>query len=235
MPLSEQDLRDVLDRRSASPPTVTNRVELVQRRRRSARRRQAIAWGAALAMAAITAIPIAGHLGVSGVHPVSVRPTPTVSTVPHVTQTATIDGVSVRTDGPAVIKGSRPLTVTVTITNSTGSTWRGQIAVGIMEPNTGKNSNSPLMFPSPGQPAYIGLSMFLPDNTRSLDGVQDTTVITLGPGATRTVHLTMQRNSDTDNRHPIRGWIPYLTRQGTNDPHYPDPNTYSLISVDTAP
>ncbi len=149
------------------------------------------------------------------------------------THSATVDDLAITTQGSTVLTGSLPTTVTVTVTNHGAVAWTGTIGVGITEPNSMANGNSPSLTSAPGQPTVQGYGVLLPDAQRSIDGVLDTTVVTIAPGATRTWAFAVRAGSDLATRGMLTGWVPMVFPGATGAPSYPDPQSYPIVHAVT--
>jgi hypothetical protein len=198
--------------------------------------RAGVLTGTAVAVAAVlVASPVLRGGGSQDVAPVqpATSPTQVAPNGPRTTHTATVDDLSITTEGPVVIVGSQPTGVVMRVTNHGAEPWTGQLGVGLSESNSLANGNSPALYPASGQPTLQGYGVLLADNQNSIDGVLDQTAVTIAPGGTRRLEVVVRADSGLLTRDLLTGWVPVVVPGGLGAARYPDPSSYPLLHAVT--
>ncbi len=224
MPLTENELRDLLRDRSAATPATPDRVDAVRTRVAKQRRRELAAVSGALALVvaagALWAMP---RQSATPVDPASPSPSasPSISSTAKPVGTTTtktqIGGLDFVITGPAEITGTEPFDVTMVVTNLVIGEWTGTIAVGLAS-----DAEVPGMFEGgligaageavDGYPSNLGVT--LPDPGRQFSGVMPAASVTLGEIESKTWTVSVQRDPSVPAFGRVTGWLPMAQRDG---------------------
>lgn len=215
MPLTENELRDLLRERSAAAPTSPDRVGAVRTRVARQRRRELAVVSGALALVvaagALWALP--GQ---------SATPVPPASPSPSVpggefTTTAMIDGITASVTGPSVVDGVAPFDLTLRVDNpESGSVWRGRVAAGLLYDQLVPGYfDGDVLTSTDGSGVNLGATLPASVTTRAFGGVQMPDTVVLAPGDTRVWTFSVARNPAVAVPSGIRGWLAYLVADGT--------------------
>ena len=147
---------------------------------------------------------------------------------PAATGSATVDDIELQTSGPDVV-GTAPVVVTVTVTNTTATTWYGNVSVGVSRVMTVLGASDGLLFPAPGSLAQSSLGITTPDGGPQLDGVPPPPMV-LAAGASRVLSLALQRDPLIAADGPNHGWVPWLHTDGSKaGERSPDVAAFPLV------
>lgn len=217
MPLTENELRDLLHQRSAAAPASPDRVGAVRTRVAKQRRRELA--GVAAMMAVVVGAGVFWALPrntAAPVPPATSSPTPAPS-ADVFTTASEIGGLTTAVTGPSAITGTAPFEVTLKVTNDGNGTWKGTVAAGVVV-----DAEVPGLFEggvitaagdiSEGYPADLGVA--LPDLATQFNGVMPTDSLTLQPGESRTFTMSVKRSEAVPVVGTVRGWLPSVQPEG---------------------
>jgi hypothetical protein len=223
MPLTENELRDLLHERSASAPSAPDRVGAVRSRVAKQRRRELAGVAAVMAVVvgagAFWALP---RQTATPTPPATSSPTPSPSVSdgqPVITQGYGLLNTTVT--GPSAIDGTGPFEVTLQAANVTVEPWTGTIGIGVVV-----DAVVPGLYEggligvtdSSDASGYTNLGMTMQDPGKQFDGVLITDPVTLAPSESRTFTFTLARNPSARADSAVRGWFAYADQDGgTND------------------
>ncbi len=237
MPVSENELRDLLRERSASVPTTPELAHRVQDRVRRRRRLEAGAGIVSLVLVLVAAGLV--------VIPRREAASP-ASQVPTHRTTQVLGGtLVVTTEGPTEISGEQPFDVRLEIANTGSSTWSGRAAVGVVTGGTvpGVVGENPLVGPVDG----LDQGAEGPAATQGPAGIADPSnasqwyglavpSLSLAPGQDRTWTFRMKRYAGATVMTPVLGWLPWVDPGGAvAHVVYGDPAKAASIAVTPTP
>jgi hypothetical protein len=221
MPLTENELRDLLHERSAGAPASPDRVGAVRARVAKQRRRELA--GVAAAMAVVVGAGVLWALPrntAAPIPPSTSSPTPSVTEGPPVT-TKGYGLLNTTVTGPSAIDGTGTFDVTLEVANVTVEPWTGTLGIGVVvEPAVLGMFEGGLVTVADSSDAsgYTNLGMTMQDPAKQFDGVLLTDPVTLAPSEQRTFTITVQRNPSARVDGEVRGWFAYADQEGgTND------------------
>jgi hypothetical protein len=237
MPLTENELRDLLHQRSAAAPAAPDRVGAVRTRVAKQRRRELAAVSGALALVvvagALWAVPRNSAKPVDPASPSpSASPSSTGSVSGTVTTTADVGGLSTVVTGPQAVDGDAPFDVTLKATNISSSRWKGTLAAGLAS-----TAEAPGMFEGglitsaeDAVPNTSNLGSTMPDETSQFDGVIPENGVTLAVGESRTWTFKVRRDLSTPVVGPVTGWVAFADREGHDGAQPVDASTASALT-----
>lgn len=216
MPLTENELRDLLHQRSAGAPMPPDRVGAVRARVAKQRRRELVGVAAVLALVvgagALWALP---RTTATPVPPATSSPTPAPS-ADVVTTASEIGGLATSVTGPSTITGTAPFDLVLKATNTGTQEWTGMVAAGVVvDAEVPGMYEGGLITPTDAVDGYPGgLGVTLPDPQKQFNGVMPEAAVTLAPGETKTWTMSVQRSASVPVTGTVLGWLPSVQPDG---------------------
>ncbi|MGD9954432.1 MAG: hypothetical protein AB7O74_05115 [Candidatus Nanopelagicales bacterium] len=216
MPLTENELRDLLHQRSAGAPATPDRVGAVRARVAKQRRRELAAVSGALALVvAAGALWVLPRTTATPVPPATSSPTP-APTADEFTTVSEVGGLLTAVTGPFSISGTTPFDLTLKVTNDGDSEWTGMVAAGVVSdaevPGLYEGGLVAAVDPVDGYPGGLGVA--LPDAVKQFTGIMPAASVTLAPGESRTWTMSAQRSATVPVTGTVLGWLPSVQRDG---------------------
>lgn len=236
MPMTEDELRDLLRSRTQTAPAVAGLAERAEAAGR--RQRAGIRAGVAAALVAVLAVSAAIALPRGGTDVPPVGPTPTVSEGALVVE-QDLNGVRVRTSGPAVIEGEGPFTLTLQATNPGSQDWTGEVGVGLLREAVPAPAGFSLLIPDdpsvePGPDVLTGLTSELGDG-RTFEGASTVVSVRIDAGGTSTWTVQLRRNPEAAVIGTPIGWVGYVMPDDVVDSTAIDPVGDRGTALDITP
>ena len=251
MSWTTDDLRELMNERSAELPVAPDRV--AGARARARRHHWATAGGAGVAALAVVGATTLGAWWVRGdTETPAPRPAPVVTAPPptppapfdagRLIHTVRFHGLRITTNGPALVPPATPtvtatFAVIVTAQNLSTRRWTGRISVGVVGRTAERNGPfgmdpvSNHFFADPGdarQPPVIDESAALPGR-RLWQGAGPKTAWHIRPGASVRFVLRMGYSGNEAPKVRVAGWLPVLETK-VDSFAMPDPDHYRDIS-----
>lgn len=223
MPLTENELRDLLHERSAGAPASPDRVGAVRSRVAKQRRRELAAAAAVMAVVVgagvLWALP---RQTATLVPPATTSPTPSDTAVTGgvVITTSDVAGLSTTLSGPRAVSSTTPFMLDLEVTNPGAAAWTGSIGAGaVVEASVPGLYEGGIINPGAGvdPEEYSGFGATLDSPNQQLQGVILADTVTLAPGETRRWSFAVQRDAAYPVYGAVRGWAPYAHNDATDD------------------
>lgn len=223
MPLTENELRDLLHERSAGAPAALDRVGAVRSRVAKQRRREMAGVAGALAVVvaagALWALP---RQTATPVPPATSSPTPSDTEVigDAVVTISDVAGLETTLSGPLTVASTTPFTLELEVTNPGAEAWTGSIGAGaVVEASVPGLYEGGIINPTADVDAseVSGFGATLDSPNQQLQGVIVADTVTLAPGETRRWTFDVQRDSAYPVDGAVLGWAPYANSDATDD------------------
>lgn len=236
MSMTEDELRDLLRSRTQNAPAVTGLAESAEAAGRRAR--AGIRAGVAAALVAVLAVSAAIALPRQGAEVPPVGPTPSISEGALIVEQE-LNGVRVRTSGPAAIQGEEPFTLTLQVTNPGSQDWTGEVGVGLVREAVPAPAGFSLLVPDDpsGEPAPDVLTGATSElgSGRTFEGASTVVSVRIAAGATSTWTVQLRRNPEAAVIGTPIGWVGYVMPGDVGDPMAIDPVGDGGRALDIAP
>ena len=223
MPLTENELRDLLHQRTAGAPASPDRVGAVRARVAKQRRRELA--GVAAVMAVVVGAGVLWALPrntAAPIPPATSSPTPSDTAVigEAVVTISDVAGLSTTVGGRRAVSSTKIAIFELEVTNPGAEAWTGSIGAGaLVEASVPGLYEGGIINPGAGvdPEEYSGFGATLDSPNQQLQGVILTDSVTLAPGETRRWSFDVQRDAAYPVDGAVLGWAPYANNEATDD------------------